>query len=221
MLMEIKMKYLYDLNTNFDEHSLYIINRYASQIVTPHMSSDMLWSLFPFKFGVQVKDMFNNPIENVTVKFYGVRWLQESVNINDKFERKMDNNGKVTFYGNDINHNPYERTGPTSLSTFSNFMIVVYNEKEIGLFNWLPVFIVQTAKIQNKTEYYVEFQFNRKPNVNFIYPLNDVFNLSVPQFVNSSDLSCQVQYSLIVKMNLSVHAWDIDGNITKVEFYSK
>ncbi len=92
--------------------------------------------------------------------------------------------------------------------------------KEIGLFNWLPVFIVQTAKIQNKTEYYVEFQFNRKPNIDFIYPLNDKFNLSVPQFLNSSDLSCQIQYSLTVKMNLSVHAWDIDGHIKKIEFYS-
>jgi len=122
------MNYLYDLNTNFDEHSLYIINQYAGKIITPQMSSDMFWSLFPFKFGVQVKDMFNNPIENITVQFYGVRWLQESVNKNDKFERKTDNNGKVTFYGNDINNNPYERTGPTSLSTYSNFMIVIYNE---------------------------------------------------------------------------------------------
>jgi len=73
--------------------------------------------------------------------------------------------------------------------------MVFFLLKEIGLFNWLPVFIVQTAKIQNKTEYYVEFQFNRKPNIDFIYPLND-------------------------KFNLSVHAWDIDGHITKVEFYS-
>jgi hypothetical protein len=45
-------------------------------------------------------------------------------------------------------------------------------------------------------------------------------NLSVPQFIDSVDLSCQVHYSFIVKMNVSVHAWDIDGNITKVEFYS-
>ncbi len=122
------MNYLYDLNTNFDEHSLYIINQYAGQIVTPKMASEMFWSLFPVKFGVRIKDMFNNPIENLTVIFYGVRWLQESVNMNDKFERKTDNYGEITFYGNDINKNPYERTGPTSLSTFSNFMLVVYNE---------------------------------------------------------------------------------------------
>jgi hypothetical protein len=137
------MNYLYDLNTNFDEHSLYIINQYAGKIITPQMSSDMFWSLFPFKFGVQVKDMFNNPIENITVKFYGVRWLQESVNKNDKFERKTGNNGKVTFYGNDSNNNPYERTGPTSLSTYSNFMIVIYNEvciQKKKIFNYVLFF---------------------------------------------------------------------------------
>jgi hypothetical protein len=80
--------------------------------------------------------------------------------------------------------------------------------------------MVQTAKIQNITEYYIEFQFNMKPNIEFIYPLTDLFNLSIPQFSNSYDLSCQIHYVLIVKMNLSVHAWDIDGSITKVEFYS-
>jgi hypothetical protein len=122
------MNYLYDLNTNFDEHSLYIINQYAGQIVTPKMASEMFWSLFPLKFGVKVKDMFNNPIKNISVIFHGVRWLQASVNLNDKFERKTDNEGKVTFDGNDIINNPYQRTGPISLSTYSNFMIVVYNE---------------------------------------------------------------------------------------------
>jgi chitinase len=58
-----------------------------------------------------------------------------------------------------------------------------------------------------------------KPKIEFIYPLTNPFNLSVPQFINSVDLSCPVQYVLIAKMNLSIHAWDIDGNITKVEFY--
>jgi hypothetical protein len=86
-----------------------------------------------------------------------------------------------------------------------------------GLFNWLPVFIVQTEKIQNKTEYYIEFQFNMKPNIEF---LTTSLNLSVPQFINSNDLSCQIHYTLVAKVNLSVHAWDIDGNITKVEFFS-
>lgn len=58
-----------------------------------------------------------------------------------------------------------------------------------------------------------------KPKIEFIYPLTNPFNLSVPQFINSVDLSCPVQYVVIAKMNLSIHAWDIDGNITKVEFY--
>jgi len=229
------MNYLYDLNTNFDEHSLYIINQYAGQIVTPKMASDMFWSLFPLKFGVKVKDMFDNPIRNTTVIFYGVRWLQESINANNQFERKTDDDGKVTFYGNDTMNNPYEKTGPISFSTFSNFMVTVYNEvcrkvrcfirikcflfyiKGNGLFNWLPVFIVQTEKIQNKTEYYIEFQFNMKPNIEF---LTTSLNLSVPQFINSYDLSCQMHYTLVAKVNLSVNAWDIDGNITKVEFFS-
>jgi hypothetical protein len=86
--------------------------------------------------------------------------------------------------------------------------------------NWLPVFIVQTAKIENKTEYYIDFQFNMKPNIEFLYPLTNTFNFTVPQLINSFDSSCQVHYALVAKMNLSVHAWDIDGHITKVEFYS-
>jgi hypothetical protein len=86
--------------------------------------------------------------------------------------------------------------------------------------NWLPVFLVQTAKIENKTEYYVDFQFNMKPKIEFVHPKNHTFNFTVPQFINSFDLSCHVHYALIAKMNVSVHAWDIDGHIAKVEFYS-
>jgi hypothetical protein len=122
------MNYLYDLNTNFDQLSIYIINQYAGQIVTPKLSSEMFWSLFPLKFGVEVKDMLNNPIRNLSVMFYGVRWLEASVNIIDRFERKTDNHGRVTFNGNDIHNNPYQRNGLTALSIFSNFLIVVYNE---------------------------------------------------------------------------------------------
>ena len=122
------MNYLYDLNTNFDEHSSYVINQYAGRIVTPKLSSEMFWSLFPLKFGVQVKDMFNQPIRNLSVVFYGVRWLGESVNINDQFEWKTDSFGRVTFHGNEVSKNPYQRNGPTALSTFSNFLVVIYNE---------------------------------------------------------------------------------------------
>ncbi len=50
--------------------------------------------------------------------FYGVRWLKESVNSDEKFERKTDKEGKITFYGNDITNNPYGRSGPTALSTY-------------------------------------------------------------------------------------------------------
>lgn len=45
-------------------------------------------------------------------------------------------------------------------------------------------------------------------------------NLSLPQLYNSLDLTCQLQYCSIIKINISVNAWDIDGNITKVELYS-
>ncbi|CAF3917112.1 unnamed protein product [Rotaria sordida] len=60
--IECIMNYLYDLNTNFDEYSLYILNKYAGQIVTPN---------------TVIKDIFNSSIRNLTVKIYGVRWLQE------------------------------------------------------------------------------------------------------------------------------------------------
>jgi hypothetical protein len=59
-----------------------------------------------------------------------------------------------------------------------------------------------------------------KPNIEFLYPSNNTFNLTVPQFIDSFDLSCQVHYALVAKMNLSVDAWDPDGHIVKVEFYS-
>jgi hypothetical protein len=137
------MNYLYDLNTNFDKLSMYIINQYAGQIVTPKLSSEMFWSLFPSKFGIQIKDMSNKPIENLLVMFYGVRWLAESVNVNDRFDRKTDNYGRVTFNGNEINDNPYQRNGPTTLSTFSNFLVVVYNEVcEIFYWNEIDFFVV-------------------------------------------------------------------------------
>ena len=86
--------------------------------------------------------------------------------------------------------------------------------------NWLPVFLVQSARAENKTEYYVDFQFNMKPKIEFVRPSNRTFNFTVPEFISSFDLSCHVHYALIAKMNVSVHAWDIDGHITKVEFYS-
>ncbi|CAF3826165.1 unnamed protein product, partial [Rotaria sordida] len=55
------MNYSYDLNTNFDEYSLYILNKYAGQIVTPN---------------IVIKDIFNSSIRNLTVIFYSVPWLQ-------------------------------------------------------------------------------------------------------------------------------------------------
>jgi hypothetical protein len=194
------MNYLYDSNANWDTYSIYCINTTAGNIHTSTTWGNLFWSMFPSSFAVRVKDNHGNPMANAKVTLYGVRWLSTAINASDAFVYYTDAQGLVTFDGTNSTNNPFHRTGTNIVSDFANFMVVTSLGSQ-GFINWMNVFDVQLDKLNNQS-YFLDYTLDAPPTVSLTAPSNNA------------------TYSAPASITLNATAADVDGTVSKVEFYN-
>ncbi|MFL5730098.1 MAG: Ig-like domain-containing protein, partial [Cytophagaceae bacterium] len=193
------MNYLYDLNAGWDPHSIACINASGGTILTEASWQTLFWSLFPSNISIRLRNSQGDPLTNAKVTLYGIRWLSNALNTSDAFVYYTDAQGNVSFDLSNTANNPFIQNGAFAL--FSNFLVVAEYQGQ-GAYNWIPIFDVQTAKINGQNEYLLDYAFNTSPVVSISSPLDNAV------FIAPSNIT------------ISAIASDSGGLVSKVDFYS-
>ncbi len=191
-------------DTNFDEHSVYMINKtatlYGASTFTDGQRGTLTGAAFPNSISISALNSSGAAQSGAVVKMYGITWYQGGAPLSatPTYTYTTDVNGKVNFVG--AANNPFNVSGGMPLyNTF--FVSVTY--AGVTKYGWIPCYEVSKAFILGQTSYTKTISLGSAN----IPPLVSIGNSGNLINYNTNDFS------------IPVFAYDLDGNISSVKLY--